>query len=50
MTADGSVDCMRDPGEQEHFVEHLHFCETMTALGCLEDGKNIQTCLLSTCI
>lgn len=39
VTADGSVDCMKDPGEQERFVEHLHFCETMTALAVLQSGN-----------
>lgn len=39
VTADGSVDCMSDPGEQESHVEHLHYCETMTALSVLtEEG------------
>ncbi|CAH1173649.1 unnamed protein product [Phaedon cochleariae] len=38
ITADGSVDCMKDPGEQERHVEHLHFCETMTALAILQKG------------
>lgn len=30
---------MKDPGQQEHFVEHLHFCETVTALAVLKPGR-----------
>ncbi|XP_018571350.1 cap-specific mRNA (nucleoside-2'-O-)-methyltransferase 2 isoform X2 [Anoplophora glabripennis] len=38
VTADGSVDCMKDPGEQERHVEFLHFCETLSALAVLQIG------------
>ncbi|KAJ8927799.1 hypothetical protein NQ314_019680 [Rhamnusium bicolor] len=38
VTADGSVDCMKDPGEQERHVEFLHYCETTTALAVLQTG------------
>lgn len=38
VTADGSVDCMSDPGEQETCVEHLHYCELITALSVLSEG------------
>ncbi|CAG9858242.1 unnamed protein product [Phyllotreta striolata] len=38
ITADGSVNCMNDPGEQERCVERLHFCETITALTVLQTG------------
>ncbi|KAG5878276.1 hypothetical protein JTB14_025862 [Gonioctena quinquepunctata] len=38
VTADGSIDCMKDPGEQERHVERLHFCETITALSVLQTG------------
>nr|CAH7760826.1 unnamed protein product [Callosobruchus chinensis] len=38
VTADGSIDCMKDPGEQERHVEHLHLCETLTALHILGIG------------
>ncbi|XP_019875417.2 cap-specific mRNA (nucleoside-2'-O-)-methyltransferase 2 isoform X2 [Aethina tumida] len=38
VTADGSVDCMQDPGNQESHVAHLHYCETMIALSVLETG------------
>nr|CAI5820029.1 unnamed protein product [Callosobruchus analis] len=41
VTADGSVDCMKDPGEQERHVEHLHLCETVTALGILNKGGSL---------
>lgn len=40
ITADGSVDCMNDPGEQEHNVHHLHYCEVMIALRVLCVGGN----------
>lgn len=40
ITADGSIDCMSDPGNQELHVEHLHFCEVITALSLLKTGKN----------
>lgn len=38
VTADGSVDCMWDPGNQENHVSHLHYCETITALRVLNKG------------
>ncbi|KAL3285959.1 hypothetical protein HHI36_000474 [Cryptolaemus montrouzieri] len=38
VTADGSVDCMSDPGNQEACVEYLHYCETVTALSALHEG------------
>lgn len=38
VTADGSIDCMSDPGEQERLVEFLHYCETITALSVLDTG------------
>ena len=38
VTADGSVDCSDDPGEQERAVAHLHFCEAVTALHILSEG------------
>lgn len=43
MTADGSMDCMSNPGEQESLVEHLHFCELIIALSVLSLG-NTQSC------
>ncbi|XP_076275397.1 cap methyltransferase 2 isoform X2 [Rhynchophorus ferrugineus] len=36
VTADGSIDCIEDPGEQERLVEFLQYCETFTALKCLK--------------
>ncbi|XP_044747042.1 cap-specific mRNA (nucleoside-2'-O-)-methyltransferase 2 [Coccinella septempunctata] len=38
VTADGSINCMCDPGNQESLVEYLHYCETMTALSVLGEG------------
>ncbi|KAK9880454.1 hypothetical protein WA026_011700 [Henosepilachna vigintioctopunctata] len=38
VTADGSINCMRDPGNQEIFVEYLFYCETITALSVLDRG------------
>lgn len=38
VTADGSVDCSSDPGNQELHVEFLHYCEALTGLGVLKNG------------
>ncbi|XP_015839665.1 cap-specific mRNA (nucleoside-2'-O-)-methyltransferase 2 isoform X2 [Tribolium castaneum] len=38
VTADGSIDCSSDPGNQESHVEFLHYCETLTALALLKPG------------
>lgn len=35
VTADGSVNCMHDPGEQENYVHFLHYCEIITGLKVL---------------
>lgn len=35
VTADGSIDCTNDPGEQERIVAPLHFCEAVTAMQLL---------------
>lgn len=39
MTADGSVDCSLEPENQELTVAPLNFCETVTALQILSEGK-----------
>ena len=35
ITADGSINCVDNPGEQEALVAQLVFCETVTALALL---------------
>ncbi|KAF7997281.1 hypothetical protein HCN44_005558 [Aphidius gifuensis] len=38
VTADGSINCMDSPDEQELVVSHLHYCETIAALNILNIG------------
>ncbi|XP_065837285.1 cap-specific mRNA (nucleoside-2'-O-)-methyltransferase 2-like isoform X2 [Oscarella lobularis] len=38
VTADGSVDCLDVPGEQESHVAALHYCELVAGLAILADG------------
>lgn len=38
VTADGSFDCLSNPGEQELFVAELHFMEVLVALSSLLPG------------
>ncbi|XP_011506063.1 PREDICTED: cap-specific mRNA (nucleoside-2'-O-)-methyltransferase 2 [Ceratosolen solmsi marchali] len=38
ITADGSVNCVDDPGEQEKIVANLHFCEVVAAVHMLNVG------------
>lgn len=35
VTADGSIDCQADPGEQEKDTHNLHLCEVVAALSIL---------------
>lgn len=41
VTADGSIDCTDDPGEQESIVAWLHFCEAITAMQLLSKGGSL---------
>lgn len=40
VTADGSIDCVDTPGEQESTVAHLHLCETIACMHLLRRGGN----------
>lgn len=40
MTADGSIDCMDAPQDQEDHVHFLHFAEVVAALRILDEGGN----------
>lgn len=40
MTADGSIDCMDAPQDQEDHVHFLNFAEVVTALRILDEGGN----------
>ncbi|RLU27367.1 hypothetical protein DMN91_001169 [Ooceraea biroi] len=40
VTADGSIDCIDVPGEQESAVAQLHLCETVACMHLLQKGGN----------
>ncbi|XP_076280088.1 cap-specific mRNA (nucleoside-2'-O-)-methyltransferase 2-like [Lasioglossum baleicum] len=48
VTADGSIDCTGDPGEQENIVAHLHFCEATAALHFLQTGGSLVLKIFTT--
>ncbi|XP_046739666.1 cap-specific mRNA (nucleoside-2'-O-)-methyltransferase 2 [Diprion similis] len=41
VTADGSIDCTNDPGEQESIVGPLHYCEAVTGLQLLSEHGSL---------
>ena len=45
VTADGSVNCVDVPAEQESVVASLHWCETIAALLLLEEGSSVSAFL-----
>ncbi|KAK2575014.1 hypothetical protein KPH14_008761 [Odynerus spinipes] len=48
ITADGSIDCVDVPGEQEIVVSHLHYCETVAALHLLNKGGSFVIKIFTT--
>lgn len=41
VTADGSIDCQDDPGEQEQIVSCLHYCEALAGILILSTGGHM---------
>ena len=41
VTADGSIDCQDDPGEQEQIVSSLHYCEALAGILILSPGGHL---------
>lgn len=48
VTADGSINCASNPGEQEGIVADLHFCEVVAAMHILETDGNFVLKIFTT--
>jgi cap2 methyltransferase len=47
VTADGSIDCQEDPGQQESASSSLHYCEVVSAMHILALGGSLLLKLFS---